>query len=59
LEVIDAANSDRVAYMPWYLSPLHSKQTQTEANNFLRFSYSWRHRLKIVLYLAETETHWN
>jgi hypothetical protein len=29
----------------------------TGANNLLRFAYSWGHRLKIVLYLAEMEIH--
>jgi hypothetical protein len=29
------------------------------ANNLLRLAYSWGHRLKIVVYLAETEIHLN
>ena len=31
----------------------------TGANNLLRLAYSWGHRLKIVVYLAETEIHLN
>jgi hypothetical protein len=31
----------------------------TGANNLLRLACSWGHRLKIVVYLAETEIHLN
>jgi hypothetical protein len=41
------------------LSPSITQKTKfkSEANNLLRFSYSWGNCLKIVLYLAEMEIH--
>jgi hypothetical protein len=41
------------------LSPSIAQKTKfkSEEKNLLRFSYSWGNRLKIVLYLAETEIH--
>jgi hypothetical protein len=45
------------------LSPISLHYTEkhktfiTGANNLLRFAYSWGHRLKIAVYLAETEIH--
>jgi hypothetical protein len=37
------------------LSITKKTKFKTEANNFLRFSYSWGHRLQTVPYLTETE----
>jgi hypothetical protein len=37
LEIIAAANSDRVAYWPCNLSPLHSKQIQNGGEQFAAF----------------------
>ncbi len=56
LEIIDAANSDRVANWPCYLSPIHRKQIQNGGKQFAAV-FLFRHRLNIVLYLAETEIH--
>ncbi len=45
------------------LSPISLHYTEkhkifiTGANNVLRFTYPWGHRLKIVVYLAKTEIH--
>ncbi len=44
MKIIDAANSDRVAYwrkVHFYLPPLYRNKFKSEANNSLRFSYSW------------------
>jgi hypothetical protein len=37
LEIIDAANSDRVANWPCYLSPLHRKPIQNGGKQFAAF----------------------
>jgi hypothetical protein len=37
--------------------PEKPKNIRNGANNLLRFAYSWGHRLKIVVFLAELEIH--
>jgi hypothetical protein len=47
-------------YLPIFLSLHYTEKHKisiTGAKNLLRFAYSWGHRLKIVVYLAETEIH--